>query len=150
LRDRELFDCIGCEHGIEGAVDDDWQLLDCNYYAIHLFTEAARKAMNLEAHWTMPRSERPTIPSHLDDAAAERLQEELNEKYPLPEEELNISVTAIEEEEEFQREVDKEEKKMGRKKTKKVEGETDEQEMEEGEEVVENDPRRPYQKIKVL
>jgi hypothetical protein len=147
LRDRELFDCIGCEQGIEGEVDDDWQLLDCNYYAIHLFTEAKRKALNLEAHWTMPRSERPSIPSHLDDAAAERLQEELNEKYPLPEEELNISVTDIEEEEEFETEVDKAEQKLGKKKTKKVEGATEEQDVEEGEEV---DPRRPYQKIKVL
>jgi ribosomal silencing factor RsfS len=38
LKARNLT-CIGAEKGMEGGKDDDWQLIDCDYYAVHLFTE---------------------------------------------------------------------------------------------------------------
>ena len=72
--------------GIEGAKNDDWQLVDCNSFLVHLMLPATRKAIALEAHWS--QEEMPTLPYCLNDTAYEAEFERLLDKYPCPEDYL--------------------------------------------------------------
>lgn len=67
---------------VEGERDDDWQLVDCFTFAVHLMTPEARKAYDLEAHWEL--KVKPTIVYTGNDADMERQYERLCALYPPP------------------------------------------------------------------
>merc|ERR1711862_860401 len=56
LRDRKLQECgvIGAKLGAEGGtkdIDDDWIVVDCGSFAVHIMDEYTRRSLNLEDLW---------------------------------------------------------------------------------------------------
>ncbi len=70
-------------NGIEGTADDDWQLVDCQSFLVHLLLPELRKQIDLEGHWSM--STRPTVAFSSNEAEYENNFEKLMDEYPMPE-----------------------------------------------------------------
>lgn len=69
---------------IEGDQDDDWQLVDCQSFLVHLLLPDTRKRIDLESHWSM--HERPVIAYNKNENEYEKQFSKLLDEYPLPEE----------------------------------------------------------------
>lgn len=45
MKKRELFEVLGVKLGIEGTKTDDWQLLDCHGFFIHMMLPSEHHAL---------------------------------------------------------------------------------------------------------
>ena len=83
LKKRELHRVIGAS-GIEGDKTDDWQVVDCHNFLVHMMLPETRKNLDLEGHWSM--DERPSLPYAKDERDLSKKMDDLLDKYPCPEE----------------------------------------------------------------
>lgn len=67
---------------VEGGRDDDWQLVDCHEFLVHLMLRDTRKALDIESHWS--GKERPQLPVKRSEAEYEAAFSKLLEEHPLP------------------------------------------------------------------
>lgn len=87
LKARELNHVMGST-GVEGARDDDWQLVDCHEFLVQLMLPETRKVIDLESHWSM--EERPYVPFSKSEEEYERHFRKLLDQYPAKE--INLSI----------------------------------------------------------
>jgi len=81
LKDRKLFRVLGSK-GVEGGRDDDWQLVNCQSFLVHVMLPDTRRHVDLESHWTM--KERPCVPYSKSEAEYEENFSRLLDQYPCP------------------------------------------------------------------
>eukprot|EP01039_Chlorochromonas_danica_P009576 gene9576-10583_t len=83
LKKRELHQVIGST-GIEGSKTDDWQIVDCHSFLLHMMLPDTRKHLDLESHWSM--KERPYLPSTDNALEYDKQFNKLLDQYPVPDE----------------------------------------------------------------
>ncbi|RYH24210.1 RsfS/YbeB/iojap family protein [archaeon] len=81
LKKRELSKVIGAS-GIEGDKTDDWQVLDCHSFLVHMMLPETRKHLDLESHWSAET--RPCLAFSKSDKELSQRMDELLDKYPVP------------------------------------------------------------------
>lgn len=68
--------------GAEGEKDDDWQVVDCHTFLVHLMLPDTRKHLDLEGHWS--KKERPVVVYNKNPIAYEQNFAKVLDKYPCP------------------------------------------------------------------
>lgn len=81
IKQRELLHYIAAG-GIEGDRTDDWQLIDCYSFLVHVMLPDTRKHLDLESHWT--QSTRPCLPYTDNEKDYDEAMNRLLDAYPLP------------------------------------------------------------------
>lgn len=81
LKNRKLFKEKG--GAAEGDKDDDWQLVDCQKFLVHLMLPETRAHVDLESHWS--QKHRPYVTYNEDPVAYEQEFSKLLVMHPCPE-----------------------------------------------------------------